>query len=110
MSVDERDDLARELSEYGYSETDDPQVADARNYYKVEKWDVDDLHVLALLYASNDLSRARDVFAAPTARPLHAPPGHPRARTLATALNGSGAPRCRFAQPIFLAAAGCIER
>jgi len=64
MSVDERDDLARELSEFGYSETDDPDIADARNYYKVEKWDADELHVLALLHASNDLSRAREVFAA----------------------------------------------
>jgi hypothetical protein len=35
MSVSERDDLARELSEYGYSETRDP---DARNHDKVGRW------------------------------------------------------------------------
>ena len=38
MSVSERDDLARELSEYGYSETPDPDVADARNHDKVGQW------------------------------------------------------------------------
>ena len=45
MPVEEREELARELSEFGYSETSDPDVADARNYYKVEKWDAGGLHV-----------------------------------------------------------------
>lgn len=64
MPVEEREELARELSEFGYSETSDPDVADARNYYKVEKWDAGGLHVEALLHASNDLSRARAIFVA----------------------------------------------
>jgi hypothetical protein len=59
MSVEERDELAHELAEFGYRETDDPQDADRRNYYKVEKWDPAELHVTALLHASNDLTKAR---------------------------------------------------
>jgi hypothetical protein len=53
-----------ELSEFGCRETSDPDEADRRRLYKVEKWDADELHVEALLHASNDLSRAREVFAA----------------------------------------------
>jgi hypothetical protein len=63
MPIEERAELARELGEFGYSETNDLDVADARNYCKVEKWDAPELHVEALLHASNDLSRAREVFA-----------------------------------------------
>jgi hypothetical protein len=63
MSVEHKDELARELNEFGYNETSDPDIADRRNYYKVEKWDVAELHVETLFHASNDLSRAREVFA-----------------------------------------------
>jgi hypothetical protein len=63
MSLDDRDELARELEEFGYRETSDPDDADRRNYYKVEKWDPADLHVTALLHASNDLTKARVIFA-----------------------------------------------
>jgi hypothetical protein len=31
---------------------------------KVERWDAAELHVVELLHASNDLSRAREIFAA----------------------------------------------
>ena len=44
-------------------ETDDPLVADVRNFYKVEKWTWDGSKVDSLLYAGNNLSKARDVFA-----------------------------------------------
>jgi hypothetical protein len=64
MSIEDKDDLARELAEFGYRETSDPDDADRRNYYKVELWDADELHVKALLHASNDLSRAKAIFAA----------------------------------------------
>jgi hypothetical protein len=37
---------------------------DRRRYYKVERWDSANLHVAELLHASNDLSRAKAVFAA----------------------------------------------
>jgi hypothetical protein len=64
MSVEDKDELAHELSEFGYRETSDPDDADRRNYYKVEKWDSVELHIEALLHASNDLTRARAMFAA----------------------------------------------
>jgi hypothetical protein len=68
MPFEEHDDLARELSEFGYRETDDPDDADRRRFYKVEKWDAAELHVVELLHASNDLSRAREIFAAEKTR------------------------------------------
>jgi hypothetical protein len=64
MPAEEREDLARELEQFGYRETDDAEEADRRNFYKVEKWDAADLHIEALLHASNDLTWAREVFAA----------------------------------------------
>jgi len=64
MSVEDKDELARELSEFGYRETSDPDEADRRNFYKVEKWDAAESHIEALLHASNDLTRARVIFAA----------------------------------------------
>jgi hypothetical protein len=34
MSLEDKDELARELIEFGYSETSDPDIADRRNYTK----------------------------------------------------------------------------
>jgi hypothetical protein len=68
MSVDDKEELARELNEFGYRETDDPDEADRRNYYKVERWDAAEQHVFQLLHASNDLSRAHAVFTSETKR------------------------------------------
>jgi hypothetical protein len=64
MPLEEAEELAAELSEFGYRETDDPDEADRRRYYKVEKWDAGEQHVVALLHASNDLTRARLAFRA----------------------------------------------
>ena len=44
-------------------ETNDPLLADERNYYKVEKWTKDGSQVDRLLYAGNNLEKAREVFA-----------------------------------------------
>jgi hypothetical protein len=44
-------------------ETNDLLVADARNFYKVEKWTRDGAKVDSLLHAGNSLDKARDVFA-----------------------------------------------
>jgi hypothetical protein len=44
-------------------ETDEPLVADHRNYYKVEKWTKDGAKVDRMLYAGNNLERARQLFA-----------------------------------------------
>ena len=45
-------------------ETDDPNYADARRFYKVERWTNDGLYIAGMLYAGNDLQRARSIFAA----------------------------------------------
>jgi hypothetical protein len=45
-------------------ETNDPLIADHRNFYKVEKWTKDGSKVDRMLYASSDLDKAREVFAA----------------------------------------------
>ena len=44
-------------------QTDDPLYADDRNFYKVEKWTKDGTKVDRLLYAGNNLDKARDIFA-----------------------------------------------
>lgn len=45
-------------------ETDNPLLADDRNYYKVEKWIRDGMKVEDLLYAGNNLGKAQAIFAA----------------------------------------------
>jgi hypothetical protein len=47
-----------------HEETDDPVYADKRNFYKVERWTKDGLHITDLLYAGNSLERAREIFTA----------------------------------------------
>jgi hypothetical protein len=42
--------------------TDDPVVADVRNFFKVELW-TDDDRVERMLYAGSNLDRARKIFA-----------------------------------------------
>jgi hypothetical protein len=44
-------------------ETDEPLVADHRNYYKVEKWTKDGSKVDRMLWAGNNLDKARQRFA-----------------------------------------------
>jgi hypothetical protein len=44
-------------------ETDDPIKADNRNFYKLEKWTRDRTKVDRLLYAGNNLEKARDLLA-----------------------------------------------
>ena len=45
-----------------YEETDDPLIADHRNFY-IEKWTKDRSKVDHMLYAGNSLDKAREVFA-----------------------------------------------
>jgi hypothetical protein len=45
-------------------ETNEPLIADDRNYYKVEKWTKDGSKVDRILFAGSDLDKAREVFAA----------------------------------------------
>jgi hypothetical protein len=44
-------------------ETNDPLIADHRNFYKVEKWTKDGSKVDHMLYAGSNLDKAREVFA-----------------------------------------------
>ena len=44
-------------------ETNDPLIADACNFYKVEKWTKDRSKVEHMLYAGRSLDKAREVFA-----------------------------------------------
>ena len=48
MSIEDKDELAQEFAEFGYRETFDPNDADRRNFYKVEKWDAAELRVEAM--------------------------------------------------------------
>jgi hypothetical protein len=43
-------------------ETDDPTYADERNFFKVERWTRNDLHVEAMLHAGSSIETARAVF------------------------------------------------
>jgi len=44
-------------------ETDDPIRADERNFFKVELWTPDEMHIERMLFAGNKLDRARAIFA-----------------------------------------------
>ncbi|MGC1359422.1 MAG: hypothetical protein WA851_27215 [Xanthobacteraceae bacterium] len=44
-------------------ETSNPLLADELNYYKVEKWTKDGTKIDRLLYAGNNLDKARELFA-----------------------------------------------
>ena len=50
------------MSNWSDEETDDPHYADRRNFYKVEKWSRDGLRVELMLYAGNNLDKARRIF------------------------------------------------
>jgi hypothetical protein len=51
------------MSKWSDEETDQPLIADHRNYYKVEKWSKDGTKVERMLYARSNLDKAREVFA-----------------------------------------------
>ena len=42
------------MSDWSDEKTDDPLIADHRNFYKVEKWTRDGMKVDSLLYAGNN--------------------------------------------------------
>ena len=52
------------MNDWPEEETDNPLLADDRNYYKVEKWTKDGTKVDRLLYVDNNLKKARELFAA----------------------------------------------
>ena len=68
------------MSDWSDEETNDPLVADVRNFYKVEKWMRDGTKVDSLLYGGNNLDKARENLRqrhqAPAAHPADDPPAH----------------------------------
>ena len=52
------------MSNWPDEETNEPLLADHRNYYKVEKWTKDGGRVERMLYAGSNLDKAREVFTA----------------------------------------------
>jgi hypothetical protein len=50
------------MSDWSDEETDDLLYADRRNFYKVEKWSRDGLRVEPMLYAGNNLDKARRIL------------------------------------------------
>jgi hypothetical protein len=51
-----------EETDWSEEETDNPLLADNRDFYKVEKWTKDGKKVDRLLYAGNNLEKARELF------------------------------------------------
>jgi hypothetical protein len=49
---------------FAYDETDDPQTADQRSYFKVELWSKVNERLEDLLWAGNNLETAREKLAA----------------------------------------------
>jgi hypothetical protein len=54
------DDWSEDLPD---QETDNPLKADDLNFYKVEKWTKDGTKIERMLYAGNNLDKARKLFA-----------------------------------------------
>src|SRR6516164_6013554 len=54
--------LQRAMSDWSDEETDEPLIADHRNFYKVEKWSRDGERVTELLFAGSSLDKAKRVF------------------------------------------------
>ena len=51
------------VDDWTHEQTDNSDFAVKRNFYKVEKWTKDGSKVDRLLYAGNDLYKARQLFA-----------------------------------------------
>jgi hypothetical protein len=52
------------MARWSDDETDEPLIADNRNFYKVEKWTKEGSKIDRMLYAGSNLDKAREVFAA----------------------------------------------
>ena len=47
------------MTNWSDEETDEPLIADHRNFYKVEKWSRDGQRVVQLLFAGSSLDKAK---------------------------------------------------
>jgi hypothetical protein len=52
------------MNDWSNEETDEPLVADHRNFYKVEKWMKDGSRFERMLYAGSNLDKAREILTA----------------------------------------------
>jgi hypothetical protein len=59
---------AEDAEESNLEETNEPPIADDRNYYKVEKWTREGTKVDCMVYAGSSLEKAREIFAAAISR------------------------------------------
>ena len=50
------------MSGWSDEETEEPLIADHRNFYKVEKWSKDGMRVLDLVFAGSSLDKAKRIF------------------------------------------------
>jgi hypothetical protein len=57
-----------EVNDWSNETTDEPLVADHRNFYKVEQWTKDGQRVQRMLWAGNSLDKTREIFNAEARR------------------------------------------
>jgi hypothetical protein len=50
------------LSDWSDEETEEPLIADHRNFYKVEKWTKDGQRVVEMVFAGSSLDKAKRIF------------------------------------------------
>jgi len=50
------------MSNWSDEETDQPLLADHRNYYKMEKWSRDGQRIVEIVFAGSSLDKARRIF------------------------------------------------
>jgi hypothetical protein len=60
----DRDLSVAQVNDSSNEETDEPLLADRRNFYKVEKWTKDGRQVDRMLWAGNSIDKARETFRA----------------------------------------------
>jgi hypothetical protein len=53
---------ASEISNWSDEETEEPLIADHRNFYKVEKWSKDGQRVIEMVFAGSSLDKAKRIF------------------------------------------------
>ena len=51
------------MAKWSDEETDEPLIADHRNFYKVELWTRDEQRIERMLFAGSTLDKARAIFA-----------------------------------------------
>jgi hypothetical protein len=71
------------MNSWSDEETDNRHYADRRNFYKVEKWSRDGLQVELMVYAGNNLEKARGVFERTTKQRPRIPADHSSAHACA---------------------------